>query len=540
MAESSEVVSPSSSSSTSLPADGAALRKAISSGKVHGTTAPQTIIPTGLSSDKTETLLYEVTHCTETNPAKWDLSMKMAKYLDQHFVLPVLDFLEERDIYPVDQIRKARLQILQRTKMVDYAKTAYQQLHPGADPPQEMTDLRARAVQEHRKATEEVGPFNALMDDQEGYLKMKQEGKVSIADLKVTHGITQEVMDAAFKFSRINYEMGNYPLSAKILLFYREIITASIQVASKSGQVVKDPHGLSALWGKLAAETLDENYDTALADLLALRDAIEAESAVPGQLQRQVWLVHWALFVFFFHQSGNENMLDLFRRPAYMGAIQTVCPYLLRYLTVAVITSKKRGTGRGYMRDLVRVIEQEQNNYMDPIVGFAFHLFSRFDFEGAQKCLAQCPSVLANDFFLTGCTDDFMQNAWLQLFEFYCRANSTVGIDFIGGKMGLDAEAAERWVVNLIREARIDARMDQRLRRIVIQAPALSPTALFREKVRHFSYRTHELANPSGRGVGGRGGYGGRGRGRGGGDRGDRSGGGAGNAGGASIAPTDA
>ncbi len=39
----------------------------------------------------------------------------------------------------------------------------------------------------------------------------------------------------------------------------------------------------------------------------------------------------------------------------YTNAIQTMCPHILRFLTAAVITNKRRRT---IMKDLVRVIQQ--------------------------------------------------------------------------------------------------------------------------------------------------------------------------------------
>ena len=39
----------------------------------------------------------------------------------------------------------------------------------------------------------------------------------------------------------------------------------------------------------------------------------------------------------------------------YLNAIQTMCPHILRYLTTAVITNKRRRT---VLKDLVKIIQQ--------------------------------------------------------------------------------------------------------------------------------------------------------------------------------------
>lgn len=74
------------------------------------------------------------------------------------------------------------------------------------------------------------------------------------------------------------------------------------------------------------------------------------------QLQQRTWLIHWSLFVFFNHPQGRDSTIDLFLyNPEYLNTIQTTCPWILRYLTTAVITNKRR---RNVLKDLVKVIQQ--------------------------------------------------------------------------------------------------------------------------------------------------------------------------------------
>ena len=71
---------------------------------------------------------------------------------------------------------------------------------------------------------------------------------------------------------------------------------------------------LSALWGKLAAEILMQQWETALDDLTKLKEIIDANTFAPilQQLQQRVWLMHWALFVFFEHENGRNAIIELF------------------------------------------------------------------------------------------------------------------------------------------------------------------------------------------------------------------------------------
>ena len=74
----------------------------------------------------------------------------------------------------------------------------------------------------------------------------------------------------------------------------------------------------------------------------------------------------------------------------YLNAIQTMCPHILRYLTTAVITNKRR---KAVLKDLVKVIQQESYMYRDPITEFLECLYVNFDFDGAQKKLLECETV---------------------------------------------------------------------------------------------------------------------------------------------------
>lgn len=80
----------------------------------------------------------------------------------------------------------------------------------------------------------------------------------------------------------------------------------------------------------------------------------------------------------------------------YLNAIQTTCPHILRYLTTAVITNKRRRT---VLKDLVKVIQQESYTYKDPITEFLECLYVNFDFDGAQKKLRECETVSGQAFY---------------------------------------------------------------------------------------------------------------------------------------------
>lgn len=73
-----------------------------------------------------------------------------------------------------------------------------------------------------------------------------------------------------------------------------------------------------------------------------------------------------------------------------MNAIQTNAHHLLRYVATAVVVNKRR---RNMLKELIKVIQQEQHSYKDPITEFLECLYVNYDFDGAQRKLRECEDV---------------------------------------------------------------------------------------------------------------------------------------------------
>lgn len=99
--------------------------------------------------------------------------------------------------------------------------------------------------------------------------------------------------------------------------------------------------------------------------------------------------------------------------------------------------------------------------------------------------LRKCDQVLANDFFLASFHDEFIENARLFSFETFCRIHQCITIKYIiilkerererefhlkswlfsmlAEKLNMSLNEAEKWIVDLIRNARLDAKIDSKL-----------------------------------------------------------------------------
>lgn len=109
-----------------------------------------------------------------------------------------------------------------------------------------------------------------------------------------------------------------------------------------------------------------------------------------------------------------------------------------------------------------------------------------------------------------------MENARLLIFETFCRIHHCITIEFVdlvffsvlihlfvrfcsmlAEKLNMGTEEAERWIVNLIRNASLDAKIDSQQGTVVMGSQALSPYQLIIEKTKNLFHRTQNLAQNS-------------------------------------------
>lgn len=417
--------------------------------------------------------------------AKFDLTSRMGQYLDRHLIFPLLEFLSAKQIYDENELLQVKLDILSKTNMVDYAIDIRKQLYPNEEVPEDMKTRRLHVVHQLQELNDSCDPILSLMTNDELMKKMEtmRDSRTVMNFLQDELGCEAKMMESMYKLAKFRYECGNYSLTTSYLYFYILVMPTS------------DKNYLNVLWGKLASEILLQNWDTALEDLNKLREYIDNNSfgSALQSLHQRTWFIHWSLFVFFNHEKGRDLVIEMFLyRPQYLNAIQTMCPHILRYLATAVIITRSR---RSALKDLVKVIQQESYTYRDPITEFVEHLYVNFDFDGARQKLHECQMVLFNDFFLIAVLEEFVENARLMIFETFCRIHQCISIGMLAEKLNMKPEEAECWIVNLIRNARLDAKIDSKLGHVVMGTQPLSPYQQLIEKIDSLSVRSEALQN---------------------------------------------
>eukprot|EP00455_Lapot_gusevi_P011707 TRINITY_DN1543_c0_g3_i1.p1 TRINITY_DN1543_c0_g3~~TRINITY_DN1543_c0_g3_i1.p1 ORF type:complete len:444 (+),score=146.24 TRINITY_DN1543_c0_g3_i1:62-1333(+) len=412
--------------------------------------------------------------------AEYDLTPSLAPYLDRHLVTVLLNFLEEQKVHPVEQILNAKLALLSQTKMLDLAKTIYCRIHniDEKEAPASFTDQRPVIVSQLKALEAQCQPLlNVIYNDAQ---QLRDENNFNLDYLRENFQVTEENVETLYELARFKFDCGGYYDAADYLLCYR--------LLSKD-----ENRCFMALWGKLAAETLAENYAVALDDFNLLRDAIENRNfpSPVHQLQQRTWLIHWSLFVFFSLEEGRAMILDFLMQEKYLNTIQTSCPHILRYLTAAAFINKNRR--RHILNDLLNIIQQESYTYKDPITEFLRCLYVDFDFDAAQEQLRLCSQVVVNDFFLSVIAQEFMESARAFFFETYCRIHRCIDISTLAQRLEMDEESAEKWIANLIRNARLVAKIDSQTNQVIMGNTSPSIYQQVIDKTKTLSTRTQQL-----------------------------------------------
>jgi translation initiation factor 3 subunit E len=431
--------------------------------------------------------------------------------------------------------------------MVDYAMDIYKELHGNDAPiPQEMEAQKAQVLQEMAELRANVGckAFDDLCLNTEMRNKILIAGEWNINDLsKKDLGITPEVIETYRQLAKFNFDCGDYATSRAMLTNIISLhalpplpkdtneeedgVDDDRNTAKKEAEAKQKNTGnpnvyylttinndlLQYLWGKLSCEILVENWEEAAIALNAVKLSIEqlalTNKVTPLEaLKQRTWLLHWSLFVFWNNSGskGLESMVELFFSEKYLQAITTNAPHLLRYLTAAVLLCKRRvakstskdgrssgAEARKLMKDLVRTMQNCE--YTDPIVEFVDCLCVKFDFDKAQSKLAECETVLSTDFFLCKQTALFMEEARVFVFENYCHIHNKIDLGVLGAKLAMDQEAAERWIVDLIRNALLDAKIDSENRCVVMGANSRSVYEQVMEKTKDLNVRSSSLTH---------------------------------------------
>ncbi|KAG0145368.1 hypothetical protein CROQUDRAFT_63998 [Cronartium quercuum f. sp. fusiforme G11] len=459
----------------------------------------------------------------------YDLTLRLVPHLDRHLVLPLLEFLDSNAVYPHDQLLQAKYDALRETNMITYLSGLHRELNglgEDAPVPEEFIQKENEVMLKLDELKASVEKVMDVISAPEVVAALRQDKAQNLSYLEREHNVTLSQLAVLYQYGHYQYTIGNYGGSSDYLYHYRVLSTDNDLV-------------LSSLWGKLASDILEGSFDSALEELNRLKEQLDQRTGYGNplhSLQQRTWWLHWSLFVYFNLEKGRDALVDTWLGQGYLNTIQTSCPYLLRYLVVALIVSGRAGAGalkgptssrgsRETVKEVIRAVTQEQYQYSDPITEFIRLLYSEVDFEGARLALKQSHKVFNDDFFLSEELGPWLENCRTMISEAYCRIHHRIDISDLVNRLDMEGEEGEKWIVRLVRDARLDAKIDFKENTVQMNHPKSSVHQTVIERTKRLTamsqeqaYKLHAitLAQQGGEEEGAqRGGGGGRGRGRG-------------------------
>ncbi|VUC35506.1 unnamed protein product [Clonostachys rosea] len=416
---------------------------------------------------------------------------QLAPNLSRHLLFPLIQFEgdqaeEKGEEEKAKKILSGKIKLLEDTNMTDYVATLYCELHGTEEPPQEYTKKRQEVLadlEKHEQATEKIAD---LLTQDEVVNGLRSDKVANLEFLKKEHGVTMEMVNALYDFGQFQFRCGQYGSAADMLYQFRVLSTDNDKVSA-------------ATWGKLGSEILSGNWESAIDELKNVREGIDSKlfNNPRAQLDHRTMLIHWSLFPLFNFEGAREPILEMFFSAPYINTIQTSCPWILRYLIAAVITGRSRArnssTQQKQLKDVVRYVRQEAYEYQDPITQFVNALYIAHDFNAAREALGKAEQVCRSDFFLASSADAFVEAARHLICESYCKIFSRMNIRDLSAKLGLNPDDGERWIVNLIRETRLDAKIDSQDGTVVMNHPPNNVYQQVIEKTKGGFFRTQVL-----------------------------------------------
>ncbi len=424
--------------------------------------------------------------------AESPLSMlqKMANYFDPHILMLLLNFHREIGTIDGKWVAMQKIRVAMNTNMIDLIRDEFNIYKDDNDMKalnksmeNDLNDKKSLILSQiNNLETENVKKVIELFknNDKEKLIEVLKD--LNINSFTTAYNITQEMMLEYYKYAKFKYECGQYSEAEAMLANY----------LIPTGMVGHDKERLGAYWGRLACYIMLGNWESSCHVLESLKKYIERMSVASEQLVQRAWLLHWALFVQFNQRDDRDLHFDIFSDRSYVQTIENLCPWMMRYHIASIIISNRRRVS-----DRFKEIKSFETDYEDSFTEFIKCLYEKFDFDEAKIKLEACKKCIKNDFFLQVHETKFIYKARSLICEVYCTINHTVDLPSLASKLELSEEEAEKWMVDMVRNASfssaLDARIDSSSKRVVMSSPTKLALQDIMERTRDLTTRTSNL-----------------------------------------------
>lgn len=423
---------------------------------------------------------------------EYDLTSKVIPFLDRHLSYPILDSL--RELYGDEAIDGSIFELFKDTNMIQFLQNQYIKIH-GNDknlPIELSKEQEEKITKKFNELKDSTSKILSILNQSEVQEHLKQDKVLNREYLSKEFEVTDEQINELYEFGQFQYNRGDYVFASDLLSNFRALST-NVDMCT------------NATWGKLASDIIRLEWDSAIKELKNLRDVVDSRSNFTNpliQLHNKVWIIHWSLFPFFNNEDGLEQLLELFFSSSYLSTIQAASPWILRYLVVAVVCSESSSNKNNLslnpnfqkrLKDLIKVVKQEEYEYRDPLTDFIKSLYIDYDFKEANLKLIEASNILKTDFFLTNLTETFLINSRHLISEVYCKVHQRINLNDISKSLNLNKEEGEKLIANLIKDTKMDAKIDESEGTVILNHPTTSVYQQVIEKTKGLSFKANQI-----------------------------------------------
>jgi len=304
-----------------------------------------------------------------------------------------------------------------------------------------------------------------------------------------TEPYTKEELEYALRYARAQFDVGNYPESEKVL-------GALVNLFEDDEQTI------NVLFGKVFSEILNDNFAQAHEDIKILKDKVgsEREKATPMvALASRIQLLQATLYLTLKNKVTDDSlelMTDMFSKEYFLNALQLACPFMIRYIISSYLLLKSYAKfDLNKLIALLPYFQPDVAKYQDCLSQFVLALLEDFDFKKAKEILKRFKKELQGDYFLDEHIDKIINNSQTIFFEVFCKIYRKIEIKMVAEFLEKDIEQAEVWIVNLIRNADFEAKVDPSTGVIHLTSQRMTVYERVLNKTRDILPRTNILIN---------------------------------------------
>lgn len=237
--------------------------------------------------------------------------------------------------------------------------------------------------------------------------------------------------------------------------------------------------------------------DVVLQSLQGVHDLLDQRRSSDStvQLNRRAWLIHWSLFAYF--NGRLPKLVETFFTSQYMSVIHAACPWILRYVVVAVVSTHPRSVRfNRRVKDLTRVVQQELYEYNDAVVDFVKTLYIDYNFSEVASKLEVASEQLKNDFFAHSDVSEFVSNARFLIADAFLRVHEHVPLASLANAVGLSGAEAKEFASKYVQakqDAKLDAVYDETKDTVRVSYAKPSIYTQVADKVKNIDQRANQI-----------------------------------------------